>query len=236
MASLDSIAVRKGLAKGVVRQVTNDKAIGLRLKYIGTGTVTSVTVVTATSVACVTSDGGTDTYLFSTYTTYGALVAAINADGVFEARVLDALLSENPDDSMLACALTATNDTDSQGKGVFDLYLDTSGAATFAICFSPFGYDTNKGPAGHRIHLREIKYFVDNTAGVDTLKVYQRTSAGLETLLYQGLSVDATETTVTWASGEGTISSDDNAELIVFFDGAVVNHASNSIVVVGERE
>ncbi len=236
MASLDSLSVKSLLKKGVVRQVTNDKAIAMRLKYIGTGTVTSVTVVTATSIAMVTSDGGTDTYLFSAYSTMGALEDAINADAIFEARVIDALRSEDPDDSFLACALTATNDTDSTGAGVFDLYFDTSGAATFAICLSPYGIDTSGQPDGHRVHLREIKYFVDNTAAVDALKVYQRTKNGTETLLFSMLNVDATDTTITFASGEGIITSDVNAELIVFFDGTVVDHASNAIRVVGERE
>ncbi|MFA5445144.1 MAG: hypothetical protein WC262_09275, partial [Bacteroidales bacterium] len=104
MASLDSALLKQALQKGIVRRVTNDLAVGLRLRYIGTGTVTTVAATQATSVVLTTSDGGIDTYLFSDYATLGALADAINADGIFEAKVMDALRSENPDDFFVTTA------------------------------------------------------------------------------------------------------------------------------------
>jgi hypothetical protein len=235
MASLDSLQVRALAAKGVVRQVTNDAAIGIRLKYVGTGTVTSVTVVSATSVAIITSDGGTDTYEFATYDTIGYLADAINDDGIFEARVIDALRSEGSDDWFLAAAPVVAG-TDEDGNVVYDLVADTSGAATMAICLSPKGTSMTEKPSGHRVHLQEIFYNIDNTAAATALKIYQRTKDGVESLLSAQLNVDATDTTVTFASGQGKITGENDAELIVFFDGTVVNQSTNMIRVVGIRE
>ena len=99
MASKDSLETRKLLAKGTVIQAGSDKSVALRLKYKGTGSVTSVTVVTATSVECITTDGGTDTYAFATYTTMGALADKINSDGIFECKVLDVLRSAGSDNN-----------------------------------------------------------------------------------------------------------------------------------------
>ena len=235
MASLDGLQVRNLLAQGVVRQTNVDSSIGIRLKYIGTGTVTSVTVVTATDVAIITSDGGTDTYTFAAFTTIGALADAINADGIFEARVLDALRSEGSDDWFLAAAPVVAG-TDSDGNTVYDLVADDNGAATKATVLSPYGTGMTKKPDGHRVHLQEIYYNVTHTAAAGTLKVYQRTKDGVESLLLSMLGVNATNTTVTFASGEAKITGDNDADLIVLVDGTVTNAATNMIRVAGIRE
>src|SRR3990167_6039331 len=94
MASLDSLKTRYYASKGIIRQVNNDLGIMIRMRYIGTGTVTSVTVTTATNIVNITSDGGTDTYAFATYDAIGEVADAIDGDTIFEARVLDLLRSE----------------------------------------------------------------------------------------------------------------------------------------------
>ena len=235
MASLEGLQARQILAKGVVRQTLVDSSIGIRMKYIGTGTVTSVTVVTATSVENITSDGGTDTYLFSAYTTIGALADAINKDGIFEARVLDALRSEGSDDWFLAAAPVVAG-TDEDGNTVYDLVADDNGAATKATVLSPRGVGMTPKADGHRVHLQEIYYNVTHTAAAGTLKVYQRTKAGIESLIFSMLGVNATNTTVTFASGLAKITGDEDAELIVLVDGTVTNAATNMIRVAGIRE
>lgn len=235
MASLDGLQARQILAKGVVRQVTNDAPIGIRMKYVGTGTVTSVTVVSATSVANITSDGGTDTYTFAAYTTIGALADAINADGIFEARVMDALRSEGSDDWFLAASPVSAG-TDVDGNTVYDLVADTSGAATMACVLSPKGTGMTAKPEGHRVHLQEVYYNVTHTAAATTFKVYQRTADGSESLIFSMLGVNATITTVSFASGEGKITGDVDAELIVYIDGTVTNATTNAIRVAGIRE
>ena len=232
MASYDSILTRKALGKGIVRQVTNDLAVGLRLRYIGTGTVTSVTPTQATNVVLITSDGGTDTYLFSSYSTLGALSDAINADGIFESIVMDALRSENPDDFFVSGAVSSTVDPD--GISVWDLVIDTSEATTFSCLLSPTKPRWDQ-PAGHRISLQSILYYVDNTAAIDALTVWQRNGT-VESELFHMLNVDATETEVDFANGQGEVTADWDTELIVQFDGTVVNHASGSIRLTGTFE
>ena len=232
---MEGLKTRALLAQGVVRQVTNDAAIGIRMKYVGTGSVTSVTVVSATSVANITSDGGTDTYAFGTYATIGEVADAINADGIFEAKVIDALRQEGSANWFLAAAPVVAG-VDEDGNTVYDLVADTSGAATMAICLSPKGTGMTAKADGHRVHLQEIQYNVTHTAAATTFKVYQRTKDGKESLLYAKLGVNATVTTESFASGLGKITGAPDAELIVYIDGTVTNATTNAIRVVGIRE
>jgi len=232
MASLDSILTRQALGKGIVRQVTNDLAVGLRLRYIGTGTVTSVTATQATSVVLVTSDGGTDTYLFSSYATLGALSDAINADAIFESIVVDALRSEDPDDFFVDGAVVSSTDLD--GITVWDLIIDTSAAATFSCLLSPTKPRFDQ-PEGHRVSLTSILYYVDNTAAIDGLTVWQRNGT-VESELFHMLNMDVSETEVDFANGQGEVTADIDTELIVQIDGTVANHASNSIRLTGKYE
>ncbi|MFA7301829.1 MAG: hypothetical protein WC069_05985 [Candidatus Shapirobacteria bacterium] len=221
MASRDSLEVRKLLAKGAAVFAGTDKSVALRLRYVGTGTVTSVTAVTATSVETITSDGGTDTFLFSAYATMGALADAINGLGIFEARVLDVLRSAASDDAILAEAIT-TATYDENNNPVYDLKVDTSGMFYVGACLSnnrAFGLPVD----GHRVSLQEIAYVANmGTAASDGLKVYARDiKSGSERLVYAGLSVDTTATTVNFASGNGSITSNDGEELIALIkDGA----------------
>ena len=159
MGSLDGALTRQALAENIVVNRGTDEAVALRQKYVGTGTVTSVTAVTATSVVNVTSDGETDTYLFATYATFGALVDAINADGIFEARVVDVLRSDATDDNILAEAIT-TATTDENGDSVFDLKVDTDGMFYVGVCLSGnLGF--NFRPAGHKVQLSAIDYLAN---------------------------------------------------------------------------
>lgn len=216
MASLDSAQTRALLASGISTFKGTDTAVALRLRYVGTGTVTSVTTVTATSVETITSDGGTDTFLFSAYATMGALADAINALGIFECRVLDVLRSDASDDALLAEALTTTTD-DENGNPVFDVKVDTSGMFYVGACLSG-----NRGfggvGRGHRVHLQGIDYVANmNAAAADQLRVYARDvlTQNNERLVYAALSVDTTATSVTFAGGFGKISSRDGEELVV---------------------
>jgi len=186
MSSLDSVLIRKNLASGVVLQVGSDEAVAIRLRYIGSGTVTSVTVTTATNIVMVTSDGGTDTYAFATYTTVGALVDAINADGIFEAKVLDALRSQATDGSeFVTGAITAG--TDENGVVVWDVLNDSSVLLELGVTLSPHrNFDF---PKGHRVHLQQLVYSVNmGTAAADSVQIYRRRGA-TETQVFGALSV-----------------------------------------------
>lgn len=236
MASRDSLEIRKLLAKGVVLQVSSDQSVALRLKYKGTGTVTSVTVVTATAVTIITSDGGTDAYDFATYTTMGALADKINADGVFECKVLDVLRSAASDNNILAAALTATNAVDEAGNAVFDLYTDSSAFFQYGVCLSAhrgFGL-----PKGHRVTLSAITYVANvGTAAADSVQIWKRKD-GVETQIFGQLSVDTDETTITFAVAGGVkgITSAEDEELIVIVKDAASLADGGFLRVMGEIE
>lgn len=234
MASLDGIRTRKYLSKGVVHQVTEDTAVGIKIRYIGSGTITSVDTTT-TTVVLITSDGGTDTYTFGAGTsTMGLLADAINADGIFEAKVVDTLRSQATASAFLTATLGAVADED--GLVVYKMLMDTSGAATQAAVLSPFA--SFQYVKGHRVHLKQIDYLINNTPAAATLSIYKRTIHGAETLIYSTINVDDTLTSLSWASGQGKITSGENEELVVSFGGTVVNASSNAtkIALIGEIE
>lgn len=227
MASLDSLRVRSQLAKGTVLQVGSDTAVAIRLRYIGAGTVTSVTVTTATNIVTVTSDGGTDTFAFATYTTVGAVVDAINAEGIFEAKILDCLRAQASASTLVDGAITAG--TDGNGVVIWDVKNDSSTALELGVTLSTKrDFDA---PKGHRVHLTEIVYSVNmGTAAVDSMQVYKRKGT-VETKLFGALSVDTTETTIRFANGEGKITVGDDEEIFVRVkDAATLADAAGNFV------
>lgn len=236
MSSLDSVLVRKNLARGVVRQVGTDTPVAFRLKYIGTGAVTSVTVTSATNIVIITTDGGTDTYTFATYTTVGAVVDAINADGIFEAKPLDALRSMNVDTNSELVNGAISSTTDADGTTVWDAKVDTSVALKISVALTPsYRFGSFVAPKGHCVHLREIVYLVNTgAAAVDSVQVWTRKGA-TETQLMGILSVDNTLTTINWASGEASISGGTDEDIIVVFKDAatLADDTGNFVRVVG---
>lgn len=232
MASLDSVLVRKNLSSGVVRSKGTDGPVAIRLRYIGTGTVTSVTVTAATDIVLITSDGGTDTYTFATYTTVGAVVDAINKDGIFEAKPLDALRSLNVDATSRLLGATVSSTTDADGLVIWDIVEDTSVSLQIGVCLTPsYHFGSFTAPKGHRVHLQEIAYLVDTgTAAVDSVQVWTRKGA-TETQLLGLLSVDNTLTTITWASGEAVLSGGADEDIIVLFkDAATLADSTGNFV------
>lgn len=233
MASLDSLLTRKALAQGVVTQVGTDAPIALRLRYVGTGTVTSVTVDTGTDLEMITSDGGTDTYAFATYTTLGALADAINAGGIFEAKVIDDLRSSATATQYVNGAITAG--TDANGVVVWDVKVDTSAALRIPVALTANrDFDQPK----RRINLQEIVYSVNmGTAAADSTQVWLRRGT-VETKIMGLLSVDTTETTIRFANGEGTITGREGDEIIVLVKDAatLADAAGNFVRVVGTVE
>jgi hypothetical protein len=229
MASLDSVKLRNELAKGVIVQNSgSDTPTAFKLDYIGTGTVTSVTVVTATAITLITSDGGTDAYAFATYTTLGAVVDAINADGIFEAKILDALRADASVSRLLAAVITSEIDADLINT-VWKVKLDTSTGLQFAVCLSP--RSQFNAPLGHVVEIKELRYAVNmGTAAVDSVQVWKR-KGSIETKIYSGLSVDTTDTTITWASGVGSITGGDNEEFIFLVkDAATLADATTNYI------
>lgn len=236
MASLDSVLTRQALAEGVVRQHEDDESIALRLRYVGTGTVTSVTVDTATDFEVITSDGGTDTYAFATYTTVGSLADAINADGIFEVVVLDALRSDSTGSSAFVNG-AITSGTDENGVVVWDVLSDTSAVDYATVTLSPKSPNFDM-PKGRRVHVQEISYNQNVSAAEQgAVRIYRRRGA-TETLIFAHVSVDATVTTINFASGEGKITGKPDDEFIfrVLDTTSITDDAANYIRIVGVYE
>jgi hypothetical protein len=232
MASYDSLKVRNLLASGEIKQVGTDAPIAIRLKYKGTGSVTSVTVTTGTNIVLVTSDGGTDTYAFATYTTVGAVVDAINADGIFDAKVLDAVRSLASATQFVNGAITAATE---DGVSYYNVKVDTSAAKYFAVRLTyDRGFD-KAHKASHRVHLQEAKYYATlGAAAADMVLVY-KVNGTTETNVMSALSVSATETTINFASGEGKLSGANGEDIVVILKDAATlgDAAANYLRVTG---
>ena len=229
MPSLEMVRTRHYLKRGVIGQVADDGAVLFTMKYVGTGSVTSVIVTTATDITMITSDGGTDAYTWASYTTVGALVAAINKDGIFEAKILDCL-STTATGSGLAIAGTLAADA----NGEYQVKSDTSNAFFLAYRIT---YDRTFGTNvklrnGHRVSLKEIVTDITLGGGADAngLKVYECSPngnsapyAGAEILKYQKTPTTGSAATINWASGNGEITGNEgNDLLIIVSDGTSV--------------
>lgn len=236
MASLEYALTRQALGEGIVRSVVDDTPIAFRMWYVGTGTVTSVTVTTATNIVNITSDGGTDTYTFATYTTIGAVVDAINADGIFQARLIDALTADASASVLVTGAITAG--ADENGRVCWDATIDTSATDFVTVSLSPKGLNYETPGKGHRVHLKEIVYNIDiNGASANGVRVYRRRGL-IETQIYRRASVDATATTINFASGYGRISGKPDDEILVrvIDTTSVTDAAANFLQVIGDFE
>jgi len=232
MSSQDALQMRALSAKGEVRQVGTDTPIAIRLKYVGTGSITSVTTSTATDITFITSDGGTDEYLFSAYTTVGAVVDAINADGIFEAKVLDTVRSEASASQFVDGVITLGTE---DNVTYWDVLVDTDAADYVAVRLTfDRGFD-KAHKASHRVHLQEIFYYLNlGTAAANAVKVYE-INGTVETVRMQALSVDTTDTTINFASGEGKLSAANGNDLVIKIDdsGNLADAATNLLRVSG---
>lgn len=232
MASVDSLQVKQLIAQNASEIVVDDTPVIIRLKYKGAGTVTSVTVDTDQDITLVTSDGGTEAFLFATYTTIGALADAINESVYWEALVLDALRADlTAASSFVDDATVAISST-----GFYDCLADTSTAkdvdSNFAYtirCTMDRNPDSQKPQSGHRVRLSEALYNVNvNAALAKGFRIYEYDAVTrVESIVYQKASVDATATTVNFASGNKTLDAGFGNDLIVrVVDGTSITDAA----------
>lgn len=236
MASLNSVQTRQILSRNTVIQVlANDASVMIRLKALAAaGAVTSVTVTTATNIVIITANGGTDTYAFATYTTIGAVVDAINADGMFEAKVLDALRSGASASTIVTGANTITS------SGYYDLMVDTTAALFVAARLT---YDRNTGvnsklSQGHRVTIKEIvtSLTLGGGADVNAFSIYECTPSSrgnVETLILQRTPVTGSVSTLNWASGVGGITAGEGNDLVVVITDGTSFATSDYLTVSG---
>lgn len=243
MASKDSLEVRSLLKKGKVYQRKDDESICIRVRYIGTAGTPSVVVTTATKIAMTDATATVD-YAWASYATMGALADALNASGLWEAKLLDCLRSDVTLNSFKSNT-TVTPTTDDNGVVVWDLVHDNnieSDSNFFAtVTLSP--YYNFDAPNGHRVHVRQIDY-CQNVSGAEAgaVRIYKRLKNGNETLIYSQVSVDSTGgTTVTstsWANGLGYFTLGENEEAIFRVQDAtsITDADGNLVRIIGELE
>lgn len=235
MASLDSLNVRSLLKKGEVRQARTNTPIAIRLHYVGTGTVTSVTTTTATNIVMITSDGGTDTYAFETYDTIGKLVDAINADGIFEAKVLDSVRSFATATQFVDGAITAASE---DGVLYYDVKVDTDAALYFAVRITyDRGFDKQQKKS-HRVHVKHSNYTINvGTAAADKVRIYE-IDGTTETQILSAASVDSSDTTIVDGAKNQYITAKEGNDLVVVVldAGSIADATTNFLTVFGEIE
>ena len=241
MASLDGLKVRKLLERGVVVQEGADTPIQIRMRYIGAGSVTSVTVTTGTSIVTVTVEPTgtvTKTYAFATFTTVGALADQINSDGLFEVKVLDALRSDATTGGNYQINGAIVAGTDANGVAVYDVLTDTSVYKAVTACLTNArNFDRSKISESHRVHLQAIQYWATlGGAGTNLVRIYLRRK-GVETQIFGEISVSATSTTINFAGGLGDITGNDGDEIIARLqDGTSLADAGLSFRITGILE
>lgn len=242
MASKDSLEMRLLAAKGTVVQKGADEPVAIRLRYIGTGSATSVTITTATNLVTVsseTSGTATKTYTFGSGSgTIGALADNINADGLFEAKVIDALRSDVTTASYFSINTAVTAGTDANGVIVWDCTVDTSVyKAVTATLTNSRDFNTARLAKSHRVNLQEIRYYATlGGAAANLVRIYQRRGT-VETQIFGLLSVSATDTTISFASGLGKITGGEGDELIVRIqDGSSISDTALALRVTGLLE
>jgi len=237
MSSLAFLQSRKLGARGVVSQTGTDKPVALRLLALGVaGTVTSATVTTATDITLVTSNGGTEVFLFSAYATVGALADAISASTYWDCKVLDTLRSYPTATQFVDGVITSSTN---EGVVVYDVLVDTSAALYFAYRLTvDRGIGQEKPSGAKRVHLQEIEYFATlGAAAADSVQVWE-THGGEETQVIGNLSVSATKTTENFAAGMGKMTSEVGNDLvIVLLDSlSIADAGGNYLTVVGIAE
>lgn len=212
--SSESAQMRSLMAGTKAAMIVADGSVAIRMKYIGKGTVTSVTVDTDQDITLVTSDGGTEEFLLATYTTMGSLVDAINSSAYWDATILDSLRSDSTASSPFVDNASLTKTT----EGYYDALIDTSvyKALTYRCKYNR-GIKKGDQAGGHRIRLGEFTYYATlGSAAANKVQVweYDRKNNS-ETQVYQATSVNATVTTVNFASGKQNIDGGFNNDLIV---------------------
>jgi hypothetical protein len=237
MASLDFLQVREARKSGAVGFVRGvDNCVAIRLRYKGTGSVTSVTVTTAVDITIVTTDGGTDVYEFATYTTVGALVDQINLDGIFEAKVLDTLRSKATASQFLDGAISEGTYF---GETVWDVLVDTSAADYIAFRLTYDRGFVKPSKNNHRVHLKEVSYLINlSGATASTVTIYDcNYEMGYpkeEIVAFKAATVDNSVTTINWRSGVGNLTVKEGHDILVLIpDADNFTHTSAWLKLVG---
>lgn len=229
--SLEKLQIRELTAQTTGIRYAEDGPIALRIAHAADVSVTSVTVVTATSLALVDADG-TDTFLFATYGTLGELADAINATTNWTCKILDGLRATLTDASNLVDgAITADS---LWGEWGYSVKLDTTTTFTFPIRCT---FDRTAGSIlpshGHRVKLVSFEYVLNvGTAAADMVKIYEWDPVlRTETQIWQAASVDSTSTVTSEDFSKAPITAKEGNDLIVLVtDAASITDATTNYI------
>ena len=240
MGSLDSALLKKALAKHVVGSVVDDKAVAIRIRHIGSGAVTSVTITTGTGIVFIDADY-TQSFTFANFATIGELVDAINGGNcteaaggqLWEAKVLDSIRSEATDDQFVNGAISSSTLRDGGvSTTIWDVLVDTDAAdyTAYRLTYDR-GFEREATKKGHKVSLQEIVYNLDlNGALADAVRVYEIDGTN-ETQIFTRTSVDAVKTTINFASGEGKIDAAVGNDLVVYiYDSTSITDSDNNFL------
>jgi hypothetical protein len=233
---------RNVAAKGTILNCGTNGPVALRIRYLGTGAVTSVTVTTAVNIVFI-ANGVTQTFPFAaglTLNTMGKLADAINVGNcteaaggaLWEAKVLDTMRSYATTSRIVDGAISSHV---VDGVTVWDAVVDTDVAKYFALRLcSDRGF--NNIPSGNRrVHLKEFSYYATlGGAGADKVLIYD-VKGGDENLILSQISVSATETVTNWAAGYGYLTAEEGHDIVIFLTDAVTlaNAAANHLTLSG---
>jgi hypothetical protein len=237
MASLDSLRTKAYGETGVIVQTGTNGSVAMRLRYISTGTVTSVTVGALSIITVTVETAGitTKTYTYAAYTTMGAMIDKINSDNLFQGRVLDCLRSLTCSAANLV-QVAVTAGTDANGVIVWNIMIDTTGPDQLGVCLTNHrDFDFIPGAI---MKLQEVVYGINFTGvAANKFQIWQRKPvSNIETQVFGALTVDTTVTTLTFTDiADGFISAEPDVEFIVLGidTGNLVDAAGNFLRAVG---
>jgi len=231
MSSLNSLMTKAYAAQETVGRVVDNTPIALRISHPGTEAVTSVTVATAATLTLIDADGTTTIDITAAATdTLGEISDYINGLDNWSCKVLDGLRSDSVASSELADGAITSSTVN--GETVWDALVDTSVAVALTYrCTFDRNVDINRPKGGHRVSLKGFDYYANvGTGAADMVQIYEWDAKNREeTQIWQALSVDATDTEVTFASGNGAITAGWGNDLIVrITDAATLTDADGN--------
>ena len=230
MASLSYLQARAENAKPIVGRVRDDTPVALRITHIDSAsTVTHIIVTTAASIELHDSDASTTINITAGATnTIGEVADYINGLTNWRCKILDALRDDAVNGSQLVENLGGLTGYVLNGETVYDILVDTSITDTMTYRCATERNVLNDSPLGqrpkgsHRVKLNAIVYNLNvNGASANAVRIYEWDSKNkVETQVWGYTSVDSTgtagsDTTITFASGNGYLTAGENNDLIV---------------------
>ncbi len=237
MASQDSLEVRNLLKRGVVGYRVDDTSKALRIR--NKGHVVTHVIDGGTTLELHDSDSTLTNDLTAAATdTLGELCDYINTLTNWECKILDGLRGDSVNNKTLAETIAAIT---VDGVTYYDVKWDTDAIDQYTYRLTVDQHTSSSGEqktkGSHRVHVQEIDYYCNlGSAAANQVQVWE-CNGGNETQLLSKAGVNTTETAITFASGNGKISSNDNCDLVVRISaGAMTDNALSHITVVGEIE